>query len=184
MPASQADLRGRDMLDEPPRKPRLRSRASGGALSALAGSQGEPPPVTPGDADEDINSPDGELTESDPSQASDLDSHPVVQAFDHAAQAFGHLEIVGTIMPQLLMPVQDLITLIKQMLPEAAAAMLSGSPLGGAPSASPMAGAPSPLSAGGPSPMGLQQLAGGGGAGMMGGGGMGAPAAMTPPGMM
>jgi hypothetical protein len=168
MASTTAASAGRDVLDAPPRHGRLRNKPQS-ALGSLAGrgdrTASSTAPITPSDSDDSdsdlINSPDGEMGEIDPSESSELDLHPVVQMFDHYAQARGHLAIVNTLADGQLAPVQDLLVLLDQMIPQLGAAMLSGGALGlGGPG---MAGT-SPLAAGsgGPPMMGLQQLAGGG----------------------
>lgn len=151
------NISGRDVLDAPPKHPRMRNAPR---LSALAGT---------------ANSPDGEFEEPSLDESTDLDSHPVVQAFDYYQQARGYLQLVGTKMPAVLALVTDFITTLDQLVPQAGAAMLSGGALGmGASSA----GAPAPMSAaGGPPMMGLGQLAG------TGAGAMGAQPATPPMGM-
>lgn len=158
---------GRDQLDAPPPRGRLRNDPSeprsavrGSRLAALARE----------------NSPEGELAEPALDGASELDSHPVVQGFDTWQQARGYLQQLGTHMPAVLTLVTDFITTLDQLVPQAGAAMLSGGALGMGAGLSP-AGAPmGQPSAGGPPMMGLQQLAGVG-AGM----GMGSgPMPMTP----
>lgn len=178
MPASYTDSNsqtagtGRAILDAPPTHPRQRSAPSSSErtrkpkskLSSLA-----------------LSTPDGEIPADDidpETGGSDLDSHPVVQMFEHYAQARGHLQIVGTISPAVLAPVQDLLTLLDQMIPQQAAAMLSGAPGMGA--VSPAAGTPQLTAAQGP-PMGLEQLAGVGGVGAPG---SQPPGPMTPGAMM
>lgn len=161
---------GRDVLDSTPPHGRLRSapkRSSSprSPLKALAGGDSE-------------NSPDGEFNESDPTgETHDLDTHPVVQAFDHYGQAKGHLQIVGTLMGgEVLAPIQDLLTNLDQLIPQRGAAMLSGNAIGiGAASGAPGAGT-SPLAAlAGPPSAGPMDVAGGGvGAGAGG-------TTMTPP---
>lgn len=159
---------GRDALGAPPPRGRLRNDPSeptspvrGSKLASLARE----------------NSPEGELAEPALDGASELDSHPVVQAFDTYQQARGYLQQLGTHMPAVLTLVTDFITTLDQLVPQAGAAMLSGGALGmGAPSAGASMTQPA---AGGPPMMGLQQLAGMG-AGMAGGG----PAPMATPGAM
>jgi hypothetical protein len=181
---------GRDVLDSTPPHGRLRNAPksqshphSKSPLKLLAG----------GDSDPDLNSeatensPEGEGPERDAAdETHDLDTHPVVQAFDHYGQAKGHLQIVGTLMGgEVLAPIQDLITNLDQLIPQRGAAMLSGNAIGatsGAPGAgaSPLAALAGPPSAG---PMGGV----GGGAGAGGpimGLPMGLPSGMTPPAMM
>lgn len=155
---------GREMLDSPPPKPRLRT-LSGADRGASK------PPATPSDSSLVLNSPEGEVTDVDPSESSELDSHPVVQGFEYAGKAFLYLEMLGTVMPNTMLVVQDFVANLKIMVAQEAAAMLSGSAdpsLGGVGGAG-LAGAP-PLGPAGGQPMsGLQMLAGGGA-------GMGGPA--------
>lgn len=182
---------GRDVLDGPPPRGRLRNAPkSRSPLRVLAGGKssdsGEP------DEDDatarDENSPEGEGPEvNGEDESHDLDTHPVVQAFDHYGQAKGHLQIVGTLMGgEVLAPIQDLITNLDQLIPQRGAAMLSGNAIG-ATSGPPGAGTPSPLAAlAGPPNVGPMGGVGGG----VGAGGpimgppMGLPSGMTPPGIM
>lgn len=164
---------GRDQLDAPPPRGRIRNDPSeprslsrGSQLAALARE----------------NSPEGEMAEPELDGASELDMHPVVQAFDTYQQARGYLQQLGTHMPAVLTLVTDFITTLDQMVPQAGAAMLSGGALGMGAGLSP-AGAPmGQPAAGGPPMMGLQQLAGMG-AGMAGGAGAGMPMGPMTPGM-
>lgn len=168
--ATEANFQlGRDQLDAPPPRGRIRNDPSeprsgvrGSKLASLARE----------------NSPEGDMAEPMLDGASELDSHPVVQAFDYYQQARAYLQLLGTQMPPVLTLVQDFITTLDQLVPQAGAAMLSGGVLGmtmGAPSAGASMTQPSQPAAGGPPMMGLQQLAGMGmgmGAGAMGGGQM------------
>ncbi len=156
---SYSETRGRDMLDAPPPTGRQRSAPDGPSrrpkskLSALA-----------------LDTPEGEIPDDELSaegEGSELDNHPVVQVFDHYAQARGHLQIVGTLMPQVMATVTDLTTLLDQLIPQQAAAMLSGSGMIGSPSMG--AGTPQPAGVGGPPAAGLGALAGVGGVGTQGG---------------
>lgn len=163
-----------DPLSEPLPRPRLRNKPTRG-LSALSGRANKP--TTPSLQ----STPEGEFDESnDLDESSELDQHPVVQAFDHYAQARAHLQIVGTLMAGVLAPVQDLITLLDQLLPRQAAAMLSGDALG-----VPVgAGTPqTTMPGGGPPMMGLGQLSGLG-VGAPSGPPQGGMSMMTPPGGM
>lgn len=158
---SYSETRGRDMLDAPPPTGRQRSAPDGARgrsqsrskLAALA-----------------LDTPEGEIRDDELSaegQGSELDNHPVVQMFEHYAQGRGHFQIVATLAPQLMATVTDLLTLLDQLIPQQAAAMLSGSGMIGSPSMG--AGTPQPAGAGGPPAAGLGQLAGVGGVGAQGG---------------
>jgi hypothetical protein len=152
---SSRTVSGRDMLDGPP--PLGRQRSAPGGTRARSKSKL---------ASLALDTPEGEIPEdelSDEGQGSELDNHPVVQVFDHYAQARGHLQIVGTLMPQVMATVTDLTTLLDQLIPQQAAAMLSGSGMIGSPSMG--AGTPQPGVAQGPPSMGLGALAGTGGVG-------------------
>lgn len=172
---------GRDVLDSTPPHGRLRNAPKSrgrSPLKLLAGG---------GDSEDVENSPEGEGPENDAAgETHDLDTHPVVQAFDHYGQAKGHLQIVGTLMGgEVLAPIQDLITNLDQLIPQRGAAMLSGNAIGAA-SGPPGAGT-SPLSALAGPPSAGPMDAGGGGAGAGGaimGSPMGLPSGMTPPGIM
>lgn len=170
---------GRDVLDAPPRKPRLRNSPrpvdarSTSKLRALSGGLG----ADDDDGDDTlINSPDGQMSEMDGMEATELDTHPIVQAFDHFGQALSHLEIMDTLMGgNVMLVVSDLITLLKQLVPQQAAAMLSGNALGlGPTSGAGMLGA----YAGTPPQAGLGALSG------IAAGGMGAGSQQAPPGGM
>lgn len=170
---------GRAVLDAPPPSGRLRNDPSsqrspvrGSKLASLARE----------------NTAEGEFEEQDADGASELDQHPVVQAFDYYQQARGYLQLLSTKMPPVGMLVTDFITTLDQLVPQAGAAMLSGGAMGmmgsagpqsqlgalgagspaGVPQPAPMAGAPTmPPGAQAP-PMGLGALAGvGAGMGMV-----------------
>jgi hypothetical protein len=125
-----------------------------------------------------LPSPEGETGGDDDADGSEMNSHPVVQAFKHWGVATQNLQIIGTLAPELMAPLHDMITLMNQMLPAWAASKLSGNgsgamaQLGGA-------GAPSLGSLAGTSSMGPPSMPGGGGAGISGAGavppGAGAP---------
>lgn len=160
---------GRDVLDTPPKSPKIPSRK----MSTLAGTKGKA--ATPADDDDEddamLNSPEGETGDGDDDEGSDLNSHPVVQAFDHWGEATQHLQILSTIAPELMAPIQDMITMINQMLPVWASTKLSGNANG---TMSALGGAgTSPLGMlAGTSPMGQPGMPMGGGVGPGGGGGM------------
>lgn len=167
----------RDPLAEPPRDRNVRyaPRRSGSSLTSLARGSDD-------SEDEPISTPEGESIDPYLDETSELDSHPVVQAFEHLGMAKAHLEVLGTLMPATMLVVQDLITLLMQIVPQQAAAMVSGTAMSPAMGA----GTGPPLAAGGPPMMGLQQLAGQPpvGAPMQGGmgGGGGMPAMPATPG--
>lgn len=167
---SYSETRGRDMLDAPP--PAGRQRSAPG--SARTGSRSKLSALA-------LETPEGEILDDESNlegSGSELDSHPVVQTFEHYAQARGHLQIVGTLMPQVMATVTDLLTLLDQLIPQQAAAMLSGAPMAGG-MGQLGAGTPQPNRAQGPPSMGLGALAGVGGVGAQAG-----PPAMATPGAM
>ena len=181
---------GRDILDGPPPRGKLRnapkSKSARSPLRVLAGDHGEPDEDDSSVTARDENSPEGEGPEvNGEDESHDLDTHPVVQAFDHYGQAKGHLQIVGTLMGgEVLAPIQDLITNLDQLIPQRGAAMLSGNAIG-ATSGPPGAGT-SPLAAlaGPPSAGPMAGVGGGVGAGgPIMGPPMGLPSGMTPPGV-
>lgn len=147
----------RDPIGQPPRDRNAKRGServgSKSKLTSLAGTGY--PPSTPDD--DDIASPEGEFGDVDYDEGNELDDHPVVQAFEHYGQAKAHLQIVGTLMPQVMLVVQDLVTLLDQLIPQQAAAMLSGSAMDPAMG---MAGTGMAPGVGGPQMSGLQQLAG------------------------
>lgn len=161
MPTS-LDSSRHPVLDEPPAEPRQRRapRPKKGGLSTLSGSDDGP-----------VSSPDGEYDDADDPESTSAALHPVEQMFTYTAAIEHYAKMLTAIAPEVGAVTQDYITLLRQVVPQAAMAKMSGQPLG----LTPGAGAAMSAGAGGMAqPSGLGTLAGGpagaGGGGAMGGG--------------
>jgi hypothetical protein len=168
MPSS-LDSSRRPLLDEPPAEPRLRraSRSKSG-LGTLAKGGNSP--------DDDVSTPEGEYNDADDPETSSATLHPVEQMFAYTAAIEHYAKMLTAIAPEVGAVTQDYITLLRQVVPQAAMARMSGQPLGLAP------GAGAAMSAGAGAtgqPSGLGTLAGGA-AGVGGGGAMGGGQPMAP----
>ena len=157
----QRERTGRDVFDGPPRQPKLRVLAGGKSKSKSKDKS--PTPSANDEDDDEINSPEGESRdEDDDGAANDMGKHPIVQSFKLWQQVEDKLTRIEVFMPGLMAPIEDLRQSVRQLLPQYAAAMLSGSPVANQPGAGPvMPGGGN--GAGNPMQGGLSALAGMGG---------------------